>query len=116
MSASTTSNIYGIYDMNGGAWEYVMGIYNKTIGSSGFTSLPNEKYYSNYTATTYQGHVLTETARWYGDNASFVNSGLPWFRRGGYYSDGMNAGVFNFDDVNGGSGQYASSHFVISNE
>ena len=115
MEASTTSNIYGIYDMNGGAWEYVMGVYNKTISSSGFASLPNEKYYNNYTAT-YQGHVLTETARWYGDNASFVNSGLPWFRRGGYYSDGMNAGVFNFDDVNGGSGQYASSHFVISNE
>ena len=116
MEASTTSNIYGIYDMNGGAWEYVMGVYNKTISSSGFSSLPDEKYYNNYTATTYQGHVLTETARWYGDNASFVNSGLPWFRRGGYYSDGMNAGVFNFDDVNGGSGQYASSHFVISNE
>ena len=116
MEASTTSNIYGIYDMNGGAWEYVMGVYNKTISSSGFSSLPDEKYYNNYTATTYQGHVLTETARWYGDNASFVNSGLPWFRRGGYYSDGMNAGVFNFDDVNGGSGQYASSHFVITNE
>ena len=116
MEASTTSNIYGIYDMNGGAWEYVMGVYNKTISSSGFSSLPDEKYYNNYTATTYQGHVLTETARWYGDNASFVNSGLPWFRRGGYYSGGMNAGVFNFDDVNGGSGQYASSHFVISNE
>ena len=116
MEASTTSNIYGIYDMNGGAWEYVMGVYNKTISSSGFSSLPDEKYYNNYTATTYQGHVLTETARWYGDNASFVNSGLPWFRRGGYYSGGMKAGVFNFDDVNGGSGQYASSHFVISNE
>ena len=116
MEASTTSNIYGIYDMNGGAWEYVMGVYNKTISSSGFSSLPDEKYYNNYTATTYQGHVLTETARWYGDNASFVNSGLPWFRRGGYYSDGMNAGVFNFDDVNGGSSPYASSHFVITNE
>ena len=116
MEASTTSNIYGIYDMNGGAWEYVMGVYNKTISSSGFSSLPDEKYYNNYTATTYQGHALTETARWYSDNASFVNSGLPWFRRGGYYSDGMNAGVFNFDDVNGGSSPYASSHFVITNE
>ena len=115
MSASTTSNIYGIYDMNGGAWEYVMGVYNKTISSSGFASLPNEKYYNNYTAT-YQGHALTETAYWYSDNASFVNLNLPWFRRGGYHSDGMKAGVFNFDDVNGGSSPYASSHFVITNE
>ena len=116
MGASTTGNIYGVYDMNGGAWEYVMGVYNKTISGSGFSSLPDEKYYNNYTATTYQGHVLTETARWYSDNASFVNSNLQWFRRGGYYSDGMNAGVFNFDDVNGGSSSYASSHFVITNE
>ena len=115
MGASTTSNIYGIYDMNGGAWEYVMGVYNKTISSSGFASLPNEKYYDNYTAT-YQGHALTETAYWYSDNASFVNLNLPWFRRGGCHSDGMKAGVFNFDDVNGGSSPYASSHFVITNE
>ena len=115
MEASTTSNIYGIYDMNGGAWEYVMGVYNKTISSSGFASLPNEKYYNNYTAT-YQGHALTETAYWYSDNASFVNLNLPWFRRGGYHSGGMKAGVFNFDDVNGGSSPYASSHFVITNE
>ncbi|HJJ08379.1 MAG TPA: hypothetical protein OIM65_03615 [Bacilli bacterium] len=113
--ASTTGTIYGIYDMSGGAWEYVMGVYNKTISSSGFASLPNEKYYNNYTAT-YQGHALTETAYWYSDNASFVNLNLPWFRRGGYHSDGMKAGVFNFDDVNGGSSPYASSHFVITNE
>ena len=53
MSASTTGNIYGIYDMSGGALEYVMGIYNKTINSSSFSSLPNEKYYNNYTTTTY---------------------------------------------------------------
>ena len=25
-SYSTTKNIYGIYDMSGGAWEYVMGV------------------------------------------------------------------------------------------
>ena len=113
--ASTTGTIYGIYDMSGGAYEYVMGVYNKAIGYSGFSSLPDTKYYNNYTAT-YQGHALTETAYWYSDNASFVNLNLPWFRRGGYHSDGMKAGVFNFDDVNGGSSPYASSHFVITNE
>ena len=30
--ASTTGTIYGIYDMSGGAWEYVMGNYNKYSG------------------------------------------------------------------------------------
>ena len=34
--ASTTKNIYGIYDMSGGAYEYVMGVYNKAIGYSRF--------------------------------------------------------------------------------
>ena len=33
--ASTTGNIYGVYDMSGGSWEYVMGIYNNGTGSSG---------------------------------------------------------------------------------
>ena len=42
-NASTTKNIYGIYDMSGGATEYVMGVYNNTISNSGFSSLPNEK-------------------------------------------------------------------------
>ena len=34
--ASTTGNIYGIYDMSGGSVEYVMGNYNDEVGSSGF--------------------------------------------------------------------------------
>ena len=36
--ASTTGTIYGIYDMSGGSWEYVMGNYNR---------------YSGYTARSY---------------------------------------------------------------
>lgn len=30
--ASTTGNIYGVYDMAGGAWEYIMGNFNSTAG------------------------------------------------------------------------------------
>ena len=47
--ASTTGTIYGIYDMSGGAWEYVMGNYNGLIGSSGFSNMPDIKYYDKYT-------------------------------------------------------------------
>ena len=34
---STSGNITGVYDMSGGAYEYVMGNYVKTNGSSGLT-------------------------------------------------------------------------------
>lgn len=69
--ASTTGNIYGVYDMNGGAEEYTMGIYGESNGvysagknselKSGFNGLysdggerfdgidlPNSKYYDKY--------------------------------------------------------------------
>jgi len=71
-AASTTGNITGIYDMSGGAWEYVMGVllgndkkpisgYN-TSSNSGYTGAlssgtytgkewPEEKYYDTYIST-----------------------------------------------------------------
>ena len=76
MKASTTGNIYGIYDISGGAYEYVMGFYQEengnihtgqsTSGNSGFNgylndgtektdgiSFPSEKkYYQLYKNTT----------------------------------------------------------------
>ena len=113
--ASTTKNIYGIYDMSGGAFEYVMGVYNKTIADSGFSSLPDSKYYNNYTSSAYTGHALTETYKWYNDYASFVNSDKPWFKRGSVYYNSSSAGVFNFS-INNGFDGVSSSRPVISNE
>ena len=115
-NASTTKNIFGIYDMSGGATEYVMGVYNNTISNSGFSSLPNEKYYNNYTVVSYTGHALTETKKWYSDYAIFVNSSYPWFVRGGSYSNGAYAGVFGFNYDTGVSYSGYSSHLVISNK
>ena len=49
--SSTTGNVYGIYDMSGGTWEYVMGVYgtsSPTTGSSGFDTFPDSKYYNLY--------------------------------------------------------------------
>ena len=113
--ASTTKNIYGIYDMSGGAYEYVMGVYTNTIGESGFSSLPDTKYYNNYTETSYTGHALTETKNWYSDSAGFVNSINPWFMRGGNYGNGTYAGVFYFSINDGNSYSNYSSRLVISN-
>ena len=115
-NASTTKNIFGIYDMSGGATEYVMGVYNNTISNSGFSSLPNEKYYNNYTVVSYTGHALTETKKWYSDYAIFVNSSYPWFVRGGSYSNGAYAGGFGFNYDTGVSYSGYSSHLVISNK
>ena len=114
--ASTTGTIYGIYDMSGGAYEYVMGVYNNAKSSSGFNSLPDEKYYNNYTGSSYTGHALTETKRWYGDNDGFVSASYPWFARGGYYVAGGVTGVFYFSSHDGNYINSHSSHLVISNE
>ena len=115
-NASTTRTIYGIYDMSGGAWDYVMGVYNNTISNSGFSSLPDSKYYNNYTGTSYTGHALTETKNWYSDYADFVFTSYPWFLRGGNYGDGASAGVFGFGINDGNSYNSYSSRPVISNE
>ena len=114
--ASTTGTIYGIYDMSGGAWDYVMGVYNKTIANSGFSSLPDSKYYNNYTGTSYTGHALTETKNWYSDYADFVFTSYAWFLRSGNYGVGASAGVFGFGMIDGISYRSYSSRPVISNE
>ncbi len=114
--ASTTGTIYGIYDMSGGTFEYVMGVYNRTINKSGFSSFPDTKYYNNYTGTTYTGHALTETSRWYSDIAYFVESEFSWVGRGGDSTDSISAGVFGYTGGFGVAADIVSNHFVITNE
>ena len=128
--ASTTGNITGVYDMSGGAWEYVMGYYSpasSTWGATsddnyaGFLSQPDSKYYDDYTTTNSltacnggicYGHGLSEVSNWYGDYAYFVNGSIPWFRRGGFYSDGSIAGAFYFIYY---GGRASDSHVVGNN-
>ena len=119
MDASTTGNIYGVYDMSGGAYDYVMGNYNNTISNSQFTTLPNTKYYNVYTTEsdyTNAGlqHALTETNNWYGGNAGFVNSYSPWFLRGGEYSRAGSACVFAFGISFGNSNTSYGSRLSVT--
>ena len=98
---STSGNITGVYDMSGGAFEYVMGNYNKTAGSSGLTvsGVPAEHidiYSGTSVSASHLGDATGETAGWYSDYAFFVNSSYPWFLRGGYCANGVDAGVFVF--------------------
>ena len=128
VKASTTGTVYGVYDMSGGAWEYVAGYVNNGHGNltSYGSSLVNgdaktKNVYSkgssdsrdnNYSANSGKyGDAVYETSAngnssngsWYGDYSSFPNTGGPFFKRGGGYSNGAVAGVFFFYVSNGNS-------------
>ena len=129
--SSTTGNITGVYDMSGGAWEYVMGYYSpagspwgatSSRNYAGFSRRPNSKYYDDYTATNSltacnggicYGHGLSEVRGWYDDHAYFVNASSPWFLRGGDCDDGSSAGTFGFDNVNGGANYFRAARSVL---
>ncbi len=116
---STTGNITGVYDMSGGAWEYVMGNYAKTNGSSGLTvsGVPAEHidiYSGNNVSVSHLGDALGETAGWYSDSAGFVYSSGPWFVRGGSYDNGASAGVFDFYYYTGGAHNGHGFRVVLS--
>ena len=132
INASTTGNIYGIYDMSGGAWEYVMGNMVDENGAfyPSYSELtqPESKYYDSYTyETSYndysRGHLGDATKEviansssgysWNDDYVRFVTSSYPWFGRGGLFSVGTNAGVFYFDRYNGSSADSNRSWRVV---
>ena len=103
--ASTTGTIYGIYDMSGGAWEYVMANYNDISGDSGFSEplTLESKYYNKYTTnnistacdgSTCLSHGMSETSGWYGDAILFLNDEATWLIRSGFYQNTASSGIF----------------------
>ena len=135
-AASTTGNIYGVYDMNGGSFEYVMGNMVNTSGefypSSAGTFSPDAKYYDAYTYYGSNGYTqhgrgklgdaTKETLKtfgstsggWYSDYAFFPYSTFSWFSRGGDSYSGSNTGAFNFGSSNGGGYINGSARLVVS--
>jgi hypothetical protein len=122
VSASTTGNQYGIYDMSGGAWEYVMGNMVDSSGnyysSSSGLSKPDTKYFDSYaySASTYTDHARghlgdatketlktfgSESGGWYSDYVILPSGASPWFLRGGTCSEGAYAGAFRFARATG---------------
>ena len=132
-SASTTHNIYGVYDMSGGAEEYVMGNIVNSSGemypsSSGFNTYPNKRYYDKYSYGTSKteytrgklGDATKEMApstssdrTWYLDSITFPYSSRPWFTRGGHSDSHMFAGLFNFSSGDGSSFLISSSRPIL---
>jgi len=119
VAQSTTGTVYGVYDMSGNSYEYVMGNYNMEIGSSDLTMTNiNRKYIDIYEGTTIVNSILGdatgETAVWYGDFAYFVTSTSPWFYRGGVYNGSSYAGAFSFHYSTGGAFSNFSFRPVLS--
>ena len=133
VKSSTTGNVYGVYDMTGGAWEYVMGMLKTedgiglTYSSSGFTAstLPLEsKYVDAYTYGTSGGDLSRrilgdatgETRGWYSDNADFPDSSDSFFFRGGSTNSGSIAGVFYFWSNKGSASSVGSFRSTLATQ
>ena len=125
---STTGNVCGVYDMSGGAAEYVAAYVNN--GDSYLTangsSLINGKektknvyivgsgdtQLANYNANAgMYGDAIYETSlngkgstSWYSDYSNFFFTSASFFVRGGDCNYSSSAGVFCFDSINGGNG------------
>ena len=117
---STTGNVWGVYDMSGGAWEYVAAYVDNgngnltSYGKSLVNGDPKTKNVyakgssdsreNNYSANAgVYGDAVYETSTsgsgttsWYSDSSNFPYADGPFFGRGGYYSDGSIASVFYF--------------------
>ena len=133
-SASTTHNIYGVYDMSGGANEYTMSNIVNSDGTtmipldSGYTTTtyPDIKYYDKYSYSTSSAsrirsklgdgikEVYNGSVGWYSDDSYLASSSSPWFIRGGYCIDGADAGVFGSYGSYGSSNSLNSSRSVIT--
>ena len=123
---STTGTVHGVYDMSGGADEYVAAYIDNGVTSNmgaslegGDTKTKNvytssseggmDKPVQNYDENSSKyGDAVYETSAngsgstsWYGDYSSFLESMEPFFMRGGKDSDGTSAGMFCFNTRNG---------------
>lgn len=141
VKASTTGNIYGIYDMSGGAYERTMANYNYYIGVEPNPLDPadlDSKYINVYTGSNYGynstifGDAVYETslgatnnctawsgsayASWYSDQSSMpysCTSSASYFIRGGIYSEWTKSGIFAFRYSDGSANQYITFRPVV---
>ncbi len=129
MFASTTGNIYGVYDMLGGAAEYVAAYLNNednniSVNSPTMTQTTNPSLRERFSVATIDqpinnykkhgiqdaiaGNAIYETSTGYdsndginGDTSKFPYNTLPFFTRGGSAEDGSGSGLFNFNRSDG---------------
>ncbi len=128
--ASTSGNLYGVYDMSGGSWECVMGVMRASngidliLGVSGFTktTLPDEKYIDKYIYgqgdwehyNRILGDATGETSEWYEDYNYFIDNNSSWFYRGGNSESGIRAGLFGYHHDTGLADNDVGCRLVVS--
>ena len=126
VKASTTGTVYGVYDMSGGAWEYVAGYVNNGHGNltrygsslvngeaktkNMYSKASTDNETNNYNANSSKyGDAVYETSAngntsngsWYGDYSNFPYTLFSFFERGGCCSNVTHAGVFALEKHNG---------------
>ena len=126
--ASTTGNIYGVYDMNGGSWEMATGnmvdknsnFYPSNSGTWSSNETLADKYYNKYSYSLDNsdflnrnrgklGDATTEVLKifnnhlghWYGDMYAIPFSIRSWFLYGGRSINLENAGIFAISSTTG---------------
>ena len=106
LGQSTTGTAYGIYDMSGGAWDYVAAYLNNgaanltTNGNSLYTAA--DKYKDVFPSGGFTdsanmlGMAMNETSGWNSDGALMPTGGSVFFERGGYYDSWSAAGIYAY--------------------
>ena len=137
--ASSTGNIYGIYDLSGGCYEYVAAFdtvstsnyledYGDSFTSTGGPSTPYATAYTNGTTTsngskiyevgktgdaTKEVYTGTSGKNWNNDSSYFLYSSSPFFWRGGGCGSSSSAGVFGSYSGSGSSSSYGYGFRVV---
>ena len=104
--ASSTGNVYGIYDLSGGGWEYTSGYYdsgNFSVSNSKFTTGISDENSTVYEDSGITGDAVQETNGWNNDNTIYPSLAYPFFGRGGDYGSGSVAGIFAYSSNLGDS-------------
>lgn len=131
INASSTGNVYGVYDLNGGAWEQVasyVGNNNSNLTTNGSSLISGASYTkevygvgsddsanNNYiTAINKYGDAIYETSSgtwntsgdnnkqaWYGETSYFSAGNKPFFYRGGEHNSSAGSGLFAFNSNTG---------------
>ncbi len=133
--ASSTGNKFGVFDLSGGAYEYVAAFneqdtsnYETTNGNEDFPGADKKitKYATKYSSTsstpsydsyipgdaTYEVYAGSST-NWLGDRGLVLSPSYPFFIRGGDYLDGADAGVFSSGSYFGNSTDTYSFRVVL---
>ena len=135
---STTGNVSGVYDMSGGAFEYVAAYVNNNNNSltqfgrnlynadpkykdiysreSGDTAINNYNSNSNiYGDSVYEvSDAGNGPYGWFYDYSYFPYNTTPFWTRGGKYINLKTAGIFNFYYTNGNTDENNSFRPVLA--